>query len=223
VAESDEPGRLRSLYCHRFDSRALEGKNRLWKVLCEGFFQRYVKGPMVVDVGAGACEFINNIRAPQKIAVDLNPDTRTFAAAGVSVFLSGAERMPFLPSGGADTVFMSNLLEHMKDKTRVMEVLEEARRILRPGGRVLILQPNVRFVGEAYWNFFDHHVPLSDKSLAEAVRSAGFGIRLLIPAFLPYTTKSRLPQWGWIVRLYLKIPLLWRFFGKQTFLIGEKV
>jgi hypothetical protein len=35
------------------------------------------------------------------------------------------------------------------------------------------------------------------------------------------TTKSRLPNSLRLVRLYLKIPLLWRIFGQQTFVVAE--
>ena len=213
---------VRGLYWNRFDSKDLARKNELWKILCEGFFQSRVVGPVVLDVGAGACEFINHIRAERKIAVDLNPETRQFASQGVEVFQAAADRMPFLADGSVDTVFMSNLLEHLEDKSRVMAVLGEARRVLRPGGRLLILHPNLRLVGVSYWDFFDHQVPLTDRSLSEVVAVEGFKVRRLIPAFLPYTTKGRLPQWGILVRAYLRLPFLWRIFGRQTFLVAEK-
>jgi SAM-dependent methyltransferase len=213
---------IRSLYRNRFHEKDLARKDALWKILCERFFQGQVAGAVVLDAGAGACEFINHIRAERKIAVDMNPDVRGFAAKGVEVFQAAADRMPFLADGSVDTVFMSNLLEHMENKSQVMSVLGEARRVLRPGGRLLILQPNIRLVGMSYWDFFDHRVPLTDKSLAEAVTAAGFYVRRVIPGFLPYTTKSRLPQWGILVRIYLRLPFLWRIFGKQTFLAAEK-
>jgi SAM-dependent methyltransferase len=213
---------VRTLYRNRFNEKDLARKGRLWKILCEGFFQLHVLGPVVLDVGAGACEFINNIQAKRRIAVDMNPDTEASAAEGVEVVRSGVDQMSFLSDGSVDTVFMSNLLEHLEGKSQVMTVLGEALRVLRPGGKLLVLQPNIRFVGMSYWDFFDHRVPLTDKSLAEAVRMAGFKVRNLIPGFLPYTTKSRFPQWGILVRAYLRLPFLWRFFGKQAFLAAEK-
>jgi len=90
------------------------------------------------------------------------------------------------------------------------------------GGVILILQPNIKFAYKEYWDFFDHNVPLSDKSLVEALGIAGFEVDKVIPAFLPYTTKSRLPQWELLVRIYLKIPFIWRILGKQVFVIGRK-
>jgi hypothetical protein len=44
----------------------------------------------------------------------------------------------------------------------------------------------------------------------------------VIPRFLPYTTKSRLPQAPWLVSLYLRFPLVWRILGKQTLVVASK-
>ena len=64
---------------------------------------------------------------------------------------------------------------------------------MQPGGRVIVLQPNIRLVGNAYWDFIDHHVALTEKSLEEAAELAGLRTVEIIPRFMPYTTKSRLP------------------------------
>jgi len=117
---------------------------------------------------------------------------------------------------------MSNFLEHLPSKDLVLSTLQECHRILRSGGRVIVLQPNIRFLPGEYWDFFDHHTPLTDRSLAEAVNLAGFAVTTCIPRFLPYTTKSRLPKSPALVSLYLKVPLAWKFLGKQALVVGTK-
>jgi hypothetical protein len=87
---------------------------------------------------------------------------------------------------------------------------------------VVILQPNIRLVGGRYWDFIDHQTALTEKSLAEAARMAGFRTRQVIARFLPYTTKSRLPQHPALLRAYLAFPPAWLIFGKQTLYVGEK-
>ena len=214
---------LDQLYQQRFPEAELAQKNAIWTVLCADFFQRYVDvGDTVVDIGAGYCEFINNIRASRKIAVDLNPDVRHFAAADVEVINAPCTGIAQIESGSVNAVFMSNFLEHLPDKAAVLDTFREARRILRDGGRIIVLQPNIRFLPGEYWDFFDHHTPLTDRSLVEGLQLAGFTPSVVVPRFLPYTTKSRLPKATALVRLYLRFPPIWRLLGKQALVVAIK-
>ncbi|MBB5864303.1 class I SAM-dependent methyltransferase [Xanthomonas sp. 3058] len=211
------------LYQHRFPKEELANKNRIWQVLCKQYFSRFVKPTdTVVDIGAGYCEFINNIQAAHKIAVDLNPDMRKFAADGIRIINESCISVSSIPSASVDAVFMSNFLEHLPTKDLVLQTLRESARMLRPGGRVIILQPNIRFLYDEYWDYFDHHTALSDRSLVEGVLMAGLDPQVVIAKFLPYTTKSRLPQAPWLVSLYLRIPLAWHILGKQALVVAYK-
>lgn len=214
---------LSTLYKERFGPQELDRKNKLWRVLCTEFLQKFVaEESTVLDIGAGYCEFINNIRARRKYAVDLNEDTHRFAAPDVEVFMCSATRLDFLPDNSIDVTFVSNFLEHLRTKEDVFEVLREIHRVSKPVGHVLVLQPNIKYAYKQYWDFFDHHIPLSDKSLAEALVIAGFDIDRILPRFLPYSTKSRLPTFPLLVKLYLKVPLVWRILGKQAFVVARK-
>ena len=72
---------------------------------------------VVVDVGAGYCEFINNIRAGRKIAVDLNPRVREFAQPDVAGHQRELHRARLdADDASADVVFMSNFLEHLPEQ-----------------------------------------------------------------------------------------------------------
>ena len=142
---------LEKLYRHRFEEAELPRKLAIWKVLCEDFFSQYVApSDTVIDVGAGYCEFINNIRAKHRIAVDLNPRVREFADSQVEVRNENCTNLVSMANDSADVVFMSNFLEHLPSKQLVFDTLAEARRILRPGGRLMILQPNVRLLPGEY-------------------------------------------------------------------------
>jgi SAM-dependent methyltransferase len=212
---------VENLYDYRFNQRARVRKNAVWQALCTTFFQRYIaRDASVIDVGAGFCEFINNIACGQKYAFDVNAKTAGFANPDVHVIVEPSLSM--LEEGRFDVVFMSNFLEHMKSKEEVLTVLSEAHRILKDDGRILVLQPNIRYAFREYWDFFDHHVPLSDRSLAEGLALAGFSLEVQIPRFVPFTTRSRFPQHPMIVKAYLHCPFLWRFIGKQAFVVGRK-
>jgi ubiquinone/menaquinone biosynthesis C-methylase UbiE len=175
-----------------------------------------------LDVGAGYCEFINNIDCAKKYAIDLNKNTIQCADPNVKVFICPSENMSPISDKSIDIVFMSNFLEHLESRQQIIQTLEEAWRVLKPAGSILILMPNIRYLYKEYWDFLDHRIPLSDKSVIEALLITGFKVKQSISKFLPYTTKSKFPQSSFLVRLYLKIPLAWKIFGKQTFIIAQK-
>lgn len=222
------PGRTgpyspKEMYARRFGPKERAQKDALWKVLCRSFFQRYVsEADVVVDLGAGYCEFINNIRCARKIAVDANEDTRQYAAEDVTVIVGSAADLSSLDAGSVDVVFASNLFEHLPSKEALVATLGEVRRLLRPGGRLLILQPNIRYAYREYWDYFDHHLPLSHLSLSEVLELEGFSIEEVRPRFLPYTVKSRFPKSALLIRLYLGLRPLQSLLGKQMFLVAAK-
>lgn len=214
---------LETVYRNRWTVSEAGQMRRVWGVLVEDFFQQFVSETgTVLDVGAGFCHFVNQIRAKRKIAIDANPAVRAYADPAVEVLITGDLTLPSIPDGGADHVFISNFLEHLSTSADVIALLRTVQAKLAPGGSVLILQPNFRFTGAAYFDFIDHKVVLTDKSLIEALEVAGFRVVYLAKRFLPYTSKSKLPRTPWLVRLYLALPFLWRVFGQQTFVVAEK-
>lgn len=215
---------LERLYSARFPKLEREMKAKLWRTLCDAFFSRYVpRDGVVVDLGAGYCDFINHVTARRRIAVDLNPDARRFAAEGVEVLsLPIAQVAEVLEPGSVDLVFASNVFEHMRSPEALLTVLRAVREVLRPGGRLVVMQPNVRLLGGAFWNFFDHTLPLTELGMAEALEVVGLDVVECRARFLPYTTKSRLPKWDFLVRLYLRLPPAQFVFGKQMLVVAER-
>ena len=155
------------------------------------------------------------------LGVDLNTDGRAALADHIEFYAADVRDLAFLDTGSIDVVFTSNLMEHLPSKRDVEAMLLEARRVLKPGGHLIALGPNVRFVAGAYWDFWDHLTPITDRSLVELLRHIDFVIEDCYPKFLPYTTASAIPKSLWLVRGYVKIPLAWRVLGKQ-FLIRAR-
>lgn len=209
-----------AVYDRRFAGEAAF-RDAMWKVLCSRFFQRYVdRDAVVMEVGAGHCEFINNIAARRKIAVDLSMDTPNYAHPNVEVVTTSAADLRAIPDGSVDVAFASNFFEHLS-RDEIVLTLRELRRTLSERGRLLVLQPNIRYCYRDYWMFFDHVTPIDDRSLVEVLQMTGFAPVHLIRRFLPFTTKGRLPSSLALLKIYLAVPLLWRFFGAQTFVVAK--
>lgn len=213
---------LKDVYELRFDEADRVAKDAIWSELGR-FLQRYIRpDAKVIDIACDLGYFIRHVRAAERWATDVRdvasalPDDVKFVRA------SGLELDDFLPTGYFDLAFLSNYLEHLSSTEAVLQQLRVAHALLKPGGQLLVLQPNIRLVGGAYWNFIDHQTALTEKSLSEAATMAGFRTKQMITRFLPYTTKSWLPQHPFLVRAYLAFPPLWWLFGRQTLYLGEK-
>ncbi|RYG67700.1 class I SAM-dependent methyltransferase, partial [bacterium] len=166
---------LEALYRFRFHESERTQKLRIWKTLCAHYFQQLVgEGKVVVDLACGYGEFINNIRGSRKIGIDLNPDSPRFLEAGVEFHASRADRIDGIPDATADVLFTSNFLEHLRSKEECDAVLAEVRRILKPGGRFIVMGPNIRYLADKYWDFYDHYLPLSHLSMEEGLVQAGY-------------------------------------------------
>ncbi|MCB9812852.1 MAG: class I SAM-dependent methyltransferase [Pseudomonadales bacterium] len=194
----------------------------MWKILCNDFFYKYFdKKDIVLDLPCGYGEFINNINVKYKIAIDINPDSKRFLNKGVKFYKALSNSLP-LNNKSVDKIFVSNFFEHITRK-EIQKTIIEFKRILKDNGKIIILQPNIRFCSKDYWMFFDHITPIDDRALDEIFEINGFNSVEKIVRFLPYTTKSTLPKKDWMIRLYLKIPILWKFFGAQSLLVYKKL
>ena len=213
---------LKEVYEQRFDEQDQARKEAIWRELGK-YLQRYIApNDRVVDIACDLGYFIRNIRAGERWATDIRDVGATLPADVHFIRASGLDLADVLPNESFDLAFFSNYLEHLASTEAVLEQLRVTFALLKPGGKVLILQPNIRLIGGSYWDFIDHQTALTEKSLAEAAVMAGFRTKQVITRFLPYTTKSRLPQHPLIVRAYLHLPPAWLFFGKQTLYLGEK-
>jgi SAM-dependent methyltransferase len=218
----ETPDELAQIYAARFDVKAGD-RRAMWRTLVDHYFQQFISPTdAVLDLAAGYCEFINAIDCGRKIVVDLNPTVKTKAGDDVEVFLAPSTALPDSLAGAVDVVWVSNFFEHLLDKREFLSTLAEIHRVLRPGGRLLVLQPNIRLTKAAYWDFVDHSLPITEKSLVEALELSGFDIETMKVRFLPYTTSSSLPISPTLIKLYLRLPPAQYLLGKQTFVVARR-
>jgi SAM-dependent methyltransferase len=206
----------------RFDLATLAAKGEPRNVPVEQVLQPYVPtDATVADVGGGYCKSINALRCQKKYVIDLNPDVRRYANPDVGIISSDASEMRALPDAGLDVAFASSFFEHLPSKGALFGVLAEIRRVLEGGGKLLVVQPNIKYAYRGYWDFVDHHLPLTENGLGEALMTVtGYRVAECIPQFLPFSVGSSPSRSSGLLRLYLKMPPAWKPFGKQAYMVG---
>jgi len=180
----------------------------IWREIVRYLERRVPLGEMVLDVGCGYGEFINNVRSKNRFALDRNPEMEKYLEPGVSFLAADA-----LAAGGSfppatfDFIFSSNLLEHL-EREEIGRLLGDIHTLLKPGGHVGILMPNYRLAVRQYFDDYTHKTPVSDVALSDWLESEGFEVVLLKPGFMPYSLKrSRLPVNSVLVRCWLWSPV----------------
>ncbi len=132
----------------------------------------------VVDAGCGD-GFLTELlaeRFDRVIAVDHSPERLAaargrLARKGIDWRLGEVDALP-VPAASADAVFLSLVLHHVPE---IPTVLREARRVLRPGGRLVILDLAPHDVESLRESLGDLRLGLDPERLETELVAQGFG------------------------------------------------
>ncbi|SIO46831.1 Methyltransferase domain-containing protein [Singulisphaera sp. GP187] len=197
-----------------------ERREVVWGEICRLLQARFIAPrDVIIEIGAGYCHFINQIQGCEKHAFDLFPGLPDYARPNVVTHVQSCVSLHPLQEESVDTVFSSNLFEHLSREDLHMTLLE-AWRVLRRGGRLIVLQPNFRLCYRHYFDDYTHLQIFSDCGLSDLLSSYGFHLLEVRPRFLPFSMKSWLPVSASLVRLYLRSPV--KPFAGQMLLVVEK-
>ena len=116
-----------------------------------------------------------------------------------------------LPEKHFDLIFVSNFLEHLATPDDIFQYLLQLRKSLKPDGKLAIMGPNFRFSANEYYDFADHLLPLSDRTVEEHLAAVDMKCERIIPRFLPLAFRSQRFSHPLLVKLYLAVPFFWRF------------
>ncbi len=179
----------------------------LWETLSREVFSRFVSPEStVMELGAGWCDLINNLQARRRIAVDVWPGIADHADPGVETIVASAVSLPSVASASVDTVFASNLLEHLT-QPEIDDLLRETKRVLTANGLLVLIQPNFRLCPRTYFDDYTHVSIWTDVGLSGFLESRGWTMQQVTARFLPLTVKSRLPVHSALIKAYLKSPV----------------
>jgi SAM-dependent methyltransferase len=193
----------------------------VWRVIADHVAPWIPGDAHVLEIGAGYCQWINAVRAARRVAVDSWPEFRTFAEAGVeTTVLDAAQHLTGLGAGKFDVALASNVLEHFEPDTAAA-VIGDIALILKPQGRLIVVQPNFAYAYRQYFDDYTHRSVFTHVSLANLLRARGFEIELCQPRFLPYSMReTRWPVRAWLVRAYLASPI--KPFAGQMLIVARK-
>lgn len=152
----------------------------------------FVLGGLLVEVGCATGGYLVEMRDLGWRVLGIEPSEHAAAAArthdGLDVRVGTLEDAA-LPDAVADVVVMRMVLEHVRDPRRT---IAEVRRVLKPGGRMLVSVPNagsveVRLFGSDWyaWELPRHLSHFTPTTLAILLREGGFArarIRHLVNA-----------------------------------------
>jgi SAM-dependent methyltransferase len=179
----------------------------VWQVVAEHLAPWIPPQAHVLEIGAGYCAWINAVRAARRVAVDIWPEVTRHAAPGVEpMVMDAAAGLRTMQAASFDVVLASNVLEHF-DPDTAGDIAGDLHRLLKPGGRLMVIQPNFRYAWSSYFDDYTHRAIFTDVSLPALLRARGFAVDLVKPRFLPYSMRrSRLPITRALVRAYLASP-----------------
>jgi SAM-dependent methyltransferase len=167
--------------------------------------QAYMHLPVIregafLDVGCatGNCLAVMQALGMRVRGVEVSPVAGRIAQERGLDVIVGTLDQAALPDAAFDVVGMSHVLEHIQDP---VPVLEACRRVLVPGGRLVIAVPNIRSLGfESYgmhWIGLDppvHVHQFTPDSLKAAAQRAGFEqMKVITEAYEDYLALPELP------------------------------
>jgi ubiquinone/menaquinone biosynthesis C-methylase UbiE/biotin operon repressor len=164
----------------RFGREYVPGRS--WKGIAEALLK--LLPPLVIaDLGAGEGTLSQLMaqRARKVIAIDNSEKmvefgsalARTHGIANLEYRLGDLEEVP-IPSGTVDLAFLSQALHHARHPERA---IGEAWRILKPGGRIAILDLNRHHFEEARELYADVWLGFTELEIEQYLRAAGFQSR----------------------------------------------
>ena len=124
------------------------------------------------------------------IGVDINSHNVEFCKSrGCEAYLMSANKLPFTKQKFS-SILLDNVLEHIKDPRLLFK---EIKRVLRPGGRVIVGVPGFR----GYEADQDHKIFYEEKSLEKLAAQNGFHVTKFIytPLFKSSFLSGHLKQY----------------------------
>jgi SAM-dependent methyltransferase len=180
-----------------------------------------LNGPLnILEIGFGAGAFLDWARAAghRVVGIDILPDmVAAVRARGHEAYLPSESR-GVLRDGEFNLVMAIDVVEHL-DEADLAGLMADARRVLKPGGRLVARFPNGEspFFGRFQHGDHTHKRPLTAMSLEQRVLPMGMRLeRAVNPRALPQGLGRRFKrQAAYLMRDAIEILIGYAYFGRR--------
>ena len=179
-----ETGHYRELLEESLDSqKAVVEQDEMQHYTMQAFFPESLRGANILDIGCGSgslLDMLKNISLSQIGVEPCGPYLQSLTKRGYKIYSSASEAIED-NKGMIDYGFSIQVIEHVKNP---IEFLKEIRKLIKPGGRLLISTPNrndilMTLLKDKFYQFFyrtQHRWYFDEASLSKCAQSAGFRV-----------------------------------------------
>lgn len=131
------------------------------------------KGEKILDVGCGRGEFTKGFKdlGMEVFAIDREKSDSEILN-GVEIKLTEIEKKSFpFRNKTFDYVFSKSVIEHFQNPDNFMN---ESYRVLKPGGRIIIMTPDWKSQRHMFYDDFTHVHPYTQNSLKDMLKVYNF-------------------------------------------------
>lgn len=171
---------------------------------------RKLQGCAVLDIGCGAGILLSEVGVTnRRYGLEMGTGALQVARSldSSAAWVCGSMYVLPFDDAGFDVVILANVIEVSPNPDQRREILTEIRRILRPGGCLLLTTPN-----REHWVYqkapkltYDELLHLLTPDFAITIR--GYNPLPPFPFFLPPWLMGWVPHWAWRY-LFIPSPLL---------------
>lgn len=190
------------------------------------------QGSSILELGCGRGEFLKQFikNGLDGHGIDLSNYASNYCPeATVNIIDMTKEKIPYQDES-FDVVYSKSFIEHFYYPEKIFE---EAYRVLKPGGILITLTPEWKYIYKSFYEDFTHRTPFTKLSLRDIHLIAGFKDvkvssfkqlpclwskkpHVFILKFLSFLTRVLIPD-------YFRLKIKWIRFSKELMLLSSAI